>query len=346
MSYGEGAKLIATRPGAPGQEFPLGARAVVIGRDPTCDIVVDSPVVSRQHARVEPQDGDYIVEDAGATNGLFVNGRRIEGAHVLVPGDKIQVGEENLVYMPGIADAMQTQIVRTSTAPIAGTARPQTLRPSIPAWPTPSGAAATPPPPPPPPVPETPDAVPERPSDETTILPRPAPRSGAAGFQAPPPPPPPPSGWETPAQHATSAQLAGFWRRFGGLIIDGIIVGVFNEVLDVILRSGGTGPGLLSLVGILVGLAYYTWGFGSGQTVACRVLNLRIVDEKTGGMPGYGKGLGRYFASILSVIPIFLGYFWMLWDSKSQTWQDKLAGTLVVYEGERRVNDVRFNLPQ
>ena len=345
MSYGDGAKLIATRPGAPGQEFPLGGQPVLIGRDPTCEIVVDSPVVSRHHARIAPEGDEYVVEDAGATNGLFVNGRRVDGPQILVPGDKIQVGEENFVFMPAIADAMQTQVVRTSTAPINSAAHPQPLSSAVPPWPTPSGAAAT--PPPPSPAPETPEAMSDRPVDETTILPRPSPIGSSSGYQVSPPGfQPPTPGWEAPAQPATTAELAGFWRRFGSLLIDAILLSVGNEILDVILRAGGAGAGLLGLVGLLIGLGYYTWGYGSGQTIGCRALNLRIVDQVTGGMPGYGKGVGRYFASILSIIPIFLGYFWMLWDSKNQTWHDKLVGTLVTYEGDRRVNEVRFNLPQ
>ena len=41
-------------------------------------------------------------------------------------------------------------------------------------------------------------------------------------------------------------------------------------------------------------------------------------------------GIGRYFARWLSAIPLLLGYFWMLWDPKKQTWHDKLVSTIVV----------------
>lgn len=77
-------------------------------------------------------------------------------------------------------------------------------------------------------------------------------------------------------------------------------------------------------------VAYFTWGYGSGQTIGCKALSLRIVDQNTGGPPGYGKGLGRFFAQILSGIPLYLGYLWAIWDPKKQTWHDKLAGTLVL----------------
>ena len=38
----------------------------------------------------------------------------------------------------------------------------------------------------------------------------------------------------------------------------------------------------------------------------------------------------RYFGRIISTIPLFLGYFWMLWDREKQCWQDKIAGSVVV----------------
>ena len=51
---------------------------VEIGRDPTCDIVLDDPKVSRVHARVEATpDGTWQLVDAGSTNGIWVGGRRV-----------------------------------------------------------------------------------------------------------------------------------------------------------------------------------------------------------------------------------------------------------------------------
>jgi uncharacterized RDD family membrane protein YckC len=35
-------------------------------------------------------------------------------------------------------------------------------------------------------------------------------------------------------------------------------------------------------------------------------------------------------AAVLSVMVLFLGFLWMIWDSNKQTWHDKIAGTVVV----------------
>jgi uncharacterized RDD family membrane protein YckC len=68
----------------------------------------------------------------------------------------------------------------------------------------------------------------------------------------------------------------------------------------------------------------------SGQTLGKRAVGIKVVDARTGGVIGIGRGIGRYFARIISAIPCFLGYFWMLWDPNNQCWQDKMVGSYVI----------------
>lgn len=65
---------------------------MVVGRDASCDLVVDASVVSRRHARIEPSGGRLWLEDLGSTNGTFRNGDRIGGRVELRSGDEIRVG--------------------------------------------------------------------------------------------------------------------------------------------------------------------------------------------------------------------------------------------------------------
>ena len=64
---------------------------VVIGRSSGCDITVDDPNVSRRHAEIRNEDGAYWIVDLGSTNGVTVNGKRVERAR-LAPEDEIFLG--------------------------------------------------------------------------------------------------------------------------------------------------------------------------------------------------------------------------------------------------------------
>jgi ABC-type multidrug transport system ATPase subunit/pSer/pThr/pTyr-binding forkhead associated (FHA) protein len=70
---------------------------ITIGRA-SCDVILDNPQVSRFHAQIDRGASGAILRDAGSTNGTFVNGQRLSGAHTLSPGDVIQIGAFKLVY--------------------------------------------------------------------------------------------------------------------------------------------------------------------------------------------------------------------------------------------------------
>jgi diguanylate cyclase (GGDEF)-like protein len=75
-----------------GEVFTLNAAQVHIGRGKDADVRIDGVGISRRHARiVRSADGRCILEDLGASNGVLVNGRRIERAE-LVSGDRVQLG--------------------------------------------------------------------------------------------------------------------------------------------------------------------------------------------------------------------------------------------------------------
>jgi hypothetical protein len=69
----------------------------VIGRDPACDIWIESSTVSRRHAVITVTPAGASIEDAGSRNGTFVNGGRMTALTALQPGDEIRVGPARLV---------------------------------------------------------------------------------------------------------------------------------------------------------------------------------------------------------------------------------------------------------
>jgi uncharacterized RDD family membrane protein YckC len=124
-----------------------------------------------------------------------------------------------------------------------------------------------------------------------------------------------------------SGLRAGFFRRFWAVFVDGIVLGIAAAVLQAIV--GRTFGGLLALA-LYIGYAGYFEGSPSGQTIGKRALGIRVLDLRTGDSIGFSRAVLRYFAHILSGLPLLLGYFWMLWDPEKQTWHDKIAGSVVV----------------
>jgi pSer/pThr/pTyr-binding forkhead associated (FHA) protein/subtilisin family serine protease len=75
----------------------LGSGTTTVGRETGNDIVLRSSQVSRRHARIECSRGVCTLEDLGSANGTRVNGERVDYA-VLKPGDRIRLGDVDLVY--------------------------------------------------------------------------------------------------------------------------------------------------------------------------------------------------------------------------------------------------------
>jgi pSer/pThr/pTyr-binding forkhead associated (FHA) protein len=108
------AKLVLSERGALVTQCFVDAEPVTIGREPTNQIVVDDPEVSREHAAVLPVGRDHILEDRGSANGTFVNGARVE-RRILKHGDVIALGRFNLRYLnpraTGSVDLERTMLI-------------------------------------------------------------------------------------------------------------------------------------------------------------------------------------------------------------------------------------------
>ncbi len=69
-----------------------GQGEMTIGRDPSCELMLDNLGVSRRHAQLREVGDRYLVEDLNSTNGVFVDTRRVTTAQVS-PGDEIKIGK-------------------------------------------------------------------------------------------------------------------------------------------------------------------------------------------------------------------------------------------------------------
>jgi S1-C subfamily serine protease len=131
--------------GEPDRTVRVGGERVVIGRDLTCDVVLEDEKVSRRHASLRLlSDGRVFVEDLGSTNGTLVNGWRIGGPVILGPGDRVRLGDTLLWTSPTGAGSKATVVVpgpRPDLAPTPASA-PAPPAPATPTEPPPPGRAA------------------------------------------------------------------------------------------------------------------------------------------------------------------------------------------------------------
>jgi uncharacterized RDD family membrane protein YckC len=140
-------------------------------------------------------------------------------------------------------------------------------------------------------------------------------------------------------------EYGGFWIRFVATIIDSILlIAVSYPLLMVLYGKDYFAPGaiikgpadfLISWIFPAVAVILF-WSYRSA-TPGKLLFSLEIVDAKTGEKPSTGQFIGRYFAYFVSTIPLCIGFLWVAFDRRKQSWHDKLAGTVVIRKrrGER-----------
>lgn len=101
-----------------GAAYPLSRLPVHIGRDPSSDICLRDPAVSRHHARVVREQDALILEDPGSSNGTLVDGHRIR-RHPLRPGDRVQLGATLLAF--GYVDDVERRVDALERFQVAST---------------------------------------------------------------------------------------------------------------------------------------------------------------------------------------------------------------------------------
>ena len=98
MAKQASALLIVEKGAEDASVIPLDQDRHIIGKISTADIPLANPYVSRQHAQILLDHGDYRISDLGSKNGTYVNGVRLTSeARVLNSGDRIELGEDQVV---------------------------------------------------------------------------------------------------------------------------------------------------------------------------------------------------------------------------------------------------------
>ncbi len=139
---------------------------------------------------------------------------------------------------------------------------------------------------------------------------------------------------EPVAAASAVVSYAPFWKRLVALFIDVVLLMIVGSVL-----TGGSGysngkidfnissilPALISWVYSVVMVVKF------GATLGKMAMKIRVQNESTGANLSWVEAaLREVVGKFLSGIALSLGYFWMLWDPKKQTWHDKIGHSVVV----------------
>lgn len=330
----------------------------VIGRSRSCAVQIAETTVSRQHAVFVVEPGNVRLRDLGSSNGTYVNGKRVDGSQELADGDRVVVGEAELIVRIlaplGPAEPTQRLAIPPLSAPQTRAAEAKPAEPPPTFRRTPTPAEGTPPPPLPAKAPAASFASPApksatgAPAGLPSPPPMPPPMPGAKAEKAAEPakkgeilgsiqeielaPMPPPLPRKAPAVAATG--LAGFWIRVAATLLDMV------PLL------------LLSLIGFA--LAFFVWPEAmllfailqfayaiylvlvmpalQGTTPGKKMLKLAIVSETTS--PGQGLGWSTAFLRLVGhlvcSLTFSLGYLLVAFTAQKQGLHDLIAKTRVV----------------
>jgi uncharacterized RDD family membrane protein YckC len=148
------------------------------------------------------------------------------------------------------------------------------------------------------------------------------------------------------AQATKQVIYVGFWKRLLAMLIDSVILAVVILLIALpfygpeyfqLSKQGKTmGFDLLVQIVMPALAAILFWRF-RGATPGKMLFSAKIVDANTFGPPSTGKLVGRYFAYLVSMIGLMLGFLWIAFDPRKQGWHDKLAGTVVIQEEEEGI---------
>ncbi|GAC1363581.1 MAG: winged helix-turn-helix domain-containing protein [Herpetosiphon sp.] len=90
--------LIIQRQSTDDLELHWDQPSMSVGRDPQNELVIDHKLASRRHARFERDDSNFFIRDLESTNGTYLNGQPITGAHLLHNNDEVWIADTVIVF--------------------------------------------------------------------------------------------------------------------------------------------------------------------------------------------------------------------------------------------------------
>jgi len=87
-----------------GSQFELRAGTMLIGRSSGCQMVLDDSLVSRRHAQLIIGRAAVKIQDLDSANGVFVNGKRLQGTAKLQVGDRLLIGQQEMTLRSSLLE--------------------------------------------------------------------------------------------------------------------------------------------------------------------------------------------------------------------------------------------------
>jgi len=140
-------------------------------------------------------------------------------------------------------------------------------------------------------------------------------------------------------------QYIGFWQRFIAFLIDSLFASLLllpitmnMAAIDISILSDPIQSQIylqsvmlgMSLKMLLIGIVFVLFWFYFSATPGKLLFKSYIVDAATYKAATKVQLTIRYFGYFVSLMPLGLGFLWIAFDEKKQSWHDKIAGTVVI----------------
>ena len=130
----------------------------------------------------------------------------------------------------------------------------------------------------------------------------------------------------------------GLPRRLAAMLYDALLVLalLFLATIPFIAVRGGepveSGGNLFYQATLVLVVYLFFAGFWSrsGRTLGMQSWRLQL-ETREGQVPSFARASLRFLASLVSLLPLGLGFLWQLWDPQRLTWHDRISGTHIVY---------------
>lgn len=102
--------------------IPIDRAVILVGRGEDCDVVINgSKKISRKHCCLVHSDQNFLIRDLGSTNGVWVNGKRIDRESEMRDGDRVAIGDVKFQFFPnGVRQAAQSKLAGSGVEILSG----------------------------------------------------------------------------------------------------------------------------------------------------------------------------------------------------------------------------------